>query len=233
MTFISSTLDVMIASLVSLFRMYCVSVYVCMCACVSYQGAEHCARSCAGCAFFCLPPEGVLLWADVAIGRRLRISFHYSDQSHEVTISAHGSERVKSKQVTTFLHRLVQSRFGDELMALRDKGTVARCLFEDQYANDSTWHCSGLNIRFKDWRFIHRARLNAVPLNANKSRFSNTNPTCRPCAQHAETLPHVICYCHQHMVHIYGRHNAIVERLTNSIRFGQIITDRTITDSNI
>ena len=37
---------------------------LCMCASVSYQGAEHCARSCARCAPFCLPPEeGVLLWA--------------------------------------------------------------------------------------------------------------------------------------------------------------------------
>ena len=35
-----------------------------MCVCVCCPGAEHCARSCAGCAPFSLPPEeGVLLCA--------------------------------------------------------------------------------------------------------------------------------------------------------------------------
>ena len=32
---------------------------------------------------------------------------------------------------------------------------------DESERNGSTWHCSGLNIRFKDWRFIHRARLNS------------------------------------------------------------------------
>ena len=45
-------------------------MYVCVCVCCS--GAEHCARSCAGCAPLCLPPEeGVLLCAcflDAVVG---------------------------------------------------------------------------------------------------------------------------------------------------------------------
>ena len=93
--------------------------------------------------------------------------FHYSD-ANEVTISADELEHVKPKVVTTFLHRLVQSRFGAELMALNDQGKVARCLSQDLYANGSTCHCTGLNLRFKDWQFIHRARLNVVSLNANR-----------------------------------------------------------------
>ena len=173
------------------------------------------------------------LWSRVREAcRRQRVTFHYSD-ANEVTISADESEHVKSKVVATFLHRLVQSRCGDALMALKDQGKVARCLSQDLYANGSTWHCTGLNLRFKDWRFIHRARLNVVPLNANKSRYSNTDPACRHCGQHAETLPHVICHCHRHMVHVRGRHDAVVDRLTNSIRFGKITTDRTVADSNL
>ena len=172
------------------------------------------------------------LWSRVRQAcRRLRVTFHYSDTS-DVTISADDSEHIKSKQVTTFLHRLVQSRFGDDLMALKDQGKVARCMSDDQYANGSTWHCTGLNVRFKDWRFIHRARLNVVPLNANKSRFSNTDPICRHCLQ-SETLPHVICHCRPHMVQIRDRHNSIVTRLTNAIRFGKITTDRTVAESNL
>ena len=173
------------------------------------------------------------LWSRVRMAcRRLRVSFHYSEQADEVSIAAEDSEPIKSRTVTTFLHRLVQSRFGDELMALRDQGKVARGLSNDLYGNGSTWHCTGLNISFKDWRFIHRARLNVVPLNANKSRFSNTAPTCRHCLM-PETLPHVICHCRPHMVQIRDRHNAIVSRLQNSIRFGKITTDCTVKESNL
>ena len=173
------------------------------------------------------------LWSRVRQAcRRLRVSFHYSETASDVTISADDSEHVKSNQVITFLHRLVQSRFGDELMQLKDQGKVARCLTDDQYANGSTWHCTGLNLRFKDWRFIHRARLNVVPLNANKSRYSNVDPVCRHCLQ-PETLPHVICHCRPHLVQIRDRHNSIVSRLTNAIRFGKIMTDRSVAESNL
>ena len=173
------------------------------------------------------------LWSHVRQAcRRLKISFHYSE-NNEITIAAEDSEWIKSKLVTTFLHRVVQSRFGSELMSLKDQGKVARCLSEDQYANGSIWHCTGLNLRFKDRRLIHRAQLNALPLNANKSRYSNTDATCRHCPSHPETLPHVVCHCPPHMIQIRGRHNSIVELLTNAIRFGKITTDRTIAESNL
>ena len=143
-----------------------------------------------------------------------------------ITIAADDMERVKSKHVTTFLNHLVQSRFADDLMQLRDQGKFARCLSQDQYANCSTWHCTELNLRF-----IHRARLNVEPLNANKSRYSNTDTACRHCVNHPETFPPVIC--HSHMVNICARHDSVVKRLTNAIRFGKITTDRTVAESNL
>ena len=105
-------------------------------------------------------------------------------------------------------------------MSLPDQGKVARCLIGDQYANGSSWHMNGLNI-------IHRARLNVVPLNANKSRFFRTSPACRHCSQ-PETLPHVICHCRPQMTQIRDRHNKIVKRIVNAVRFGEIQTDKAI-----
>ena len=172
------------------------------------------------------------LWSRVRQAcRRLRVTFYYSEDN-PVAIVADGSEKIESRQVTFFLHRLVQTWFAQELMQLKDQGKVARCLADDQYSNGSAWHMTGLNIRFKDWRFIHRARLNVAPLNANKARFSNTNERCRHCEQ-PETLPHVICHCRPYMVQIRERHNSIVTRLTNAIRFGTITTDPTIENSNL
>jgi hypothetical protein len=172
------------------------------------------------------------LWSRVRQAcRRMRVSFRYSDDKSPIIV-ADDSAEIESKEVTFFLHRLVQSRFATVLMELRDQGKVARCLNDDQYANGSSWHCNGLNIRFKDWRFIHRARLNVVPLNVNKHRYSNTSEKCRHCEQ-PETLPHVINHCRPHMVQIRDRHNSIVDRLTNAVRFGTITTDRTIQDSKL
>jgi hypothetical protein len=161
----------------------------------------------------------------------MRVSFRYSDDKSPIIV-ADDSAEIESKEVTFFLHRLVQSRFATVLMELRDQGKVACCLNDDQYANRSSWHCNGLNIRFKDWRFIHRARLNVVPLNVNKHRYSNTSEKCRHCEQ-PETLPHVINHCHPHMIQICDRHNRIVDRITNAVRFGTITTDRTIQNSKL
>ena len=172
------------------------------------------------------------LWSRVRMAcRRQKITFVFSD-TNPPHVSADDSEGVVSKNISIFLHRLVQLRSADELMSLRDQGKVARCMAEDQYGNGSSWHMNGLNIRFKDWRFIHRARLNVLPLNANKSKFSYADPTCRHC-YHPETLPHVICHCRPHMTQIRDRHNKIVNRIVKAVRFGEIRTDRAILESGL
>ena len=112
-------------------------------------------------------------------------------------------------------------------MALPDQGKVARTLESDSYANGSTWQYTGLNLRFKDWRFIHRARLNCLPLNNIKQHWSNCSPICRHSAD-AETLPHAINHCLPNIVAIRQRHDHVVECLTNDVRFGEITTDRSV-----
>ena len=150
--------------------------------------------------------------------------FSYSTHSslwtwvHQHILVLYFLKRICRMQLSlrTFLHRLVQQRSADDLMSLKDQGKVARCMAADQYGNGSSWHMNGLNIHF----IIHRARLNVLPLNANKSRFSYADPTCRHCC-YPETLPHVICHCRPQMTRIRDRHNKIV-------RFGEITTDRAI-----
>ncbi len=163
--------------------------------------------------------------------RCLNVQFTYSD-TDEPCISTTDSDRIKAKNVTGFLHRFVQQIHGRKLMDLPDQGKVAQSLAVDRYANGSTWHCTGLNLRFKDWRFIHKARLNCLPTNAVKARWSNTSPSCRHCPD-SETLPHILNHCRPDLVHIRTRHNKLVTRITDAIRFGTITTDRTIATSGL
>ena len=163
--------------------------------------------------------------------RRLKVTFHLSDQD-EPAISSEDSNRIRAKLATRFLRNLIQEHHATSLLALPDQGKVAKCLSNDKYANGSTWHNTGLNLRFKDWRFIHKARLNCLPTNATKARWSNTSPTCRHCAE-TETLPHVLNHCRPELIHIRERHNQIATRITDAIRFGQVTTDRTIRESGL
>ena len=172
------------------------------------------------------------LWSRVRMAcRRQRVGFVFLD-INPPHVSADGSDGVVSKDISAFLHRLVQQRSAADLTSLKDQGKVARCMVADQYGNGSSWHMNGLNIRFKDWRFIHRARLNVLLLNANKSRFSHADPTCRHCC-HPETLPHVLCHCRPQMTLIRDRHNKIVDRIVKAVRFGEITMDRAVRESGL
>ena len=132
--------------------------------------------------------------------------------------------------VCRFLHNVERDQAAQHLRDLRDQGKVPCALSTDKYANGSNWHFTGLNIRSKDWRFIHRARLNCLPTNSVKSRWSDCSPTCRHCEED-ETLPHLLCHCTTNMPAITTRHNKIVDRLTNAVRSGSIATDKTVQDS--
>ena len=85
---------------------------------------------------------------------------------------------------------------------------------------------NGLDIRFSDWRFIHRARLNVVPTNQNKARWDDlSSAACRRCGHDKETLPHIIDHCPSHMVDIRSRHDKVVGRLLNAVRVGNAHVD--------
>ena len=163
--------------------------------------------------------------------RQLKVKFSVPNNA-PATIETEESGPILAKEACRFLHSVAQSTAADQLQSLPDQDKVPWTLAIDQYANGSTWQFNGLNIRFRDWRFIHRARLNCLPLNAVKSRWSNTSRRCRHCAAD-ETLPHTICHCHTNMVQIRNRHNRIVDRLVNATRFGEVLSDRTISTSNL
>ena len=69
----------------------------------------------------------------------------------------------------------MQQLHGQKLLDLPDQDKVARCFDTDRYANGSIWQCTGLNLRFKDWRFIHDARLNCLATHSVKARWSDTS----------------------------------------------------------
>ncbi|XP_071794611.1 uncharacterized protein [Asterias amurensis] len=170
------------------------------------------------------------LWSRArAASRRLKISITGSLSGSVITKTAAGSE-IGPKVITTALRAASREVYSSKLLALPDQGKVARCLNTDRYINGSSWMPSGNFIRFCDWRFIHRARLNCLPTNAAAKRWNpGTNSACRRCGHPDETLPHVLNHCRPNMVPIRRRHNLVQNRIKSAIRHGQVYVDQHVT----
>ncbi|CAJ0587486.1 unnamed protein product, partial [Mesorhabditis spiculigera] len=82
----------------------------------------------------------------------------------------------------------------------------------------------GRFLRFADWRFVHRARLDVVPLNGCKRARDHHDKTCRRCGATIESVAHVLNHCPVHNQAITLRHNAIVDRLINAIKLPDTTT---------
>ena len=156
------------------------------------------------------------------------MKFEVPDYDPPSTVLESG-RRYRAKDTCLQLHRMIQERATNRLLDLPDQGKVARALVADSSGTSSSWIYNGLNLRFSDWRFIHHARLNVVPTNQSINRWADDeNPMCRVCNTDPETLPHILCHCPTNMVKIRETHNLIVNRLANSIRYGNVRLDQQV-----
>ena len=126
---------------------------------------------------------------------------------------------IKIDQVTVTDRRNVFKSLRDHLRTGRSKslaskphqGKTLACLSLSKASTH--FHREGDYLRFADWRWIHKARLGLVKLNA----YAENDPDkqkCRWCGYEKETLPHVINCCERALARkITMRHNRIVARL--------------------
>ena len=118
----------------------------------------------------------------------------------------HASQR---HQVMKTLRNKKREAYHERLCELPSQGKVMECVAVDKAS--SHFLRSGQYTRFADWRFINKARLNLLPINAN--RHDPGNKACRRCGYEKETLPHVINHCMRYSQLYTRRHNAVVNRV--------------------
>ena len=121
------------------------------------------------------------------------------------------------------LRNFIREYYRQKLIAKPDQGKVYEITSATIPPNNFLQN--GDFTRFADWRFIHRAHLDCVPLNGSQ-RFGNKNRKCRRCGYANETLPHVLCYCKPNFVAIKKRHNAIQDRLVRAFNASASTTVR-------
>jgi hypothetical protein len=86
------------------------------------------------------------------------------------------------KQRLKVLSSLRQSQRAKHMMRLCDlpnQGEAMECVAADTAS--SHFFRIGLYTRFADWRFIHRARLNLLPLNGRSFNQANHDRSCKRC----------------------------------------------------
>nr|XP_050025000.1 uncharacterized protein LOC126519682 [Dermacentor andersoni] len=164
--------------------------------------------------------------------RRLSVAWELLEHGARINCrEASVSVRNRHKLVKTI--RALLSTERDR--ALHDKpnqGKAMVCVAADP-AN-SHFMRSGRYTRFTDWRFVHRARLNLLPLNATRLWAPAADKRCRRCGYGEETLPHVLCHC-MRQSRAMERHNTIVARIKKAAsgRFTVIAENQVVVTTSL
>ena len=88
-----------------------------------------------------------------------------------------------------------------------------------QHPDSTFFTYTGAFLSFPQYRFIHRARLNHLPVCTVQARSHRPTPStqCRTCGRVPETLAHVLNHCHFNLGMARERHNAILERIVRAV----------------
>lgn len=165
--------------------------------------------------------------------RRLGVTWVLeADGAHITCGSINLSPRNRRKVIKTL--RTIQTAARDtELQAAPNQGKVMECVAADPAS--SHFMRVGRYTRFADWRFMHKARLNLLPLNGARPWAQAADQRCRRCGYQQETLPHVLCHCMRQSRALTDRHNAIVNRVKTAAmgRFTITHEDRPVGTSTL
>ena len=123
----------------------------------------------------------------------------------------------KRKDASQVLREDIHTRHLGELMRSADQG---RAFDSVSLHPDSTFFTyTGAFLSFPQYRFIHRVRLNLLPIRTIQARYHRpvTTTQCRTCGRAPEMLAHVLNHCHYNLGMARERHNAILERVVRAV----------------
>jgi hypothetical protein len=152
------------------------------------------------------------------ISRRLALRWRWTEERGELAIECRAPGRATvilppsaRAQTVSRLRAALVEYYGERVLAKKDQGKTLAAAIRSRVSNH--FLRTGSFTRFADWRFVHRARLNVLPLNGARRWAPGSDERCRRCGAGRETLPHVLQHCGPGAVARQRRHDAIVERL--------------------
>lgn len=163
---------------------------------------------------------------------RCNVEWSFENYKPAIKIEDKTLRVAQRHQVLKTLRENKRNQHLTRLLELPSQGKAIDCVSADPASSHFTR--TGLYTRFADWRFIHRARLNLLPLNGSRHHDQNANRSCRRCGYESETLPHVINHCMRYSDIITRRHNAVVSRVRKAAqsRF-TILAENQVVEGNL
>ena len=122
----------------------------------------------------------------------------------------------KRKQVYHVLKEAVGERHLKNIKRSTDQGRAFDSVSLHPDSSFFTYTGSFLSYQY---RFIHKARLNLLPVRTVQARCPKQVPStqCRLCGRVPETLAHMVNHCHYNLGLIRERHNAILDRIVRAV----------------
>lgn len=140
--------------------------------------------------------------------KSLKITWNINDNEASLNV---GEDVVSDRRaVFSSVRKYLRESRTASLRDHRHQGKINECYTA---AKASThFFSTGAYTQFKEWRFVHKARLGVVKLNAYpwSGRAGRlTDKRCRKCGRD-ETLPHILNCCMCHSTLFRKRHDALV-----------------------
>ncbi|XP_068989967.1 uncharacterized protein [Neodiprion pinetum] len=151
---------------------------------------------------------------------KLRVSWAWSPEEQVFVLKFANNTGMTSiapsgrDRITSVLRRRLSTFFVRSLTAKPDQGKVFQVTTSSNFPNH--FLRTGRSTRFCDWRFVHRARLGVLPLNACRRWETNGDKRCQKCGYQQETIPHVLAHCGVHSAARQRRHNNVQDRLVKA-----------------
>ncbi|KAG8222166.1 hypothetical protein J437_LFUL001256, partial [Ladona fulva] len=128
------------------------------------------------------------------LGPIMQVRWEWSAAKGELAIRLQVGDRpptilpTSAVKVCSNLRSAVRESYQRKVVAKLDQGKA----YEMASTSPASNHFlrTGLNTRFCDWRFVHQARLNVIPLKGAYRGVRRWDSSCRRCGDQEETLPH-------------------------------------------
>ncbi|XP_075534054.1 uncharacterized protein LOC142567779 [Dermacentor variabilis] len=165
--------------------------------------------------------------------RRLGVTWEFGKDGRRISRGDITLGPRKRTKVEKTLRTALANVRDHDLHQKPSQGKVRECVAADRSCSHIVR--TGQFTRFAHWRFVHRAPLNVVPLNAARPWATAVVQRCRICGGQPETLPHVLCHCMTHSQAYTIRHNQIVNRVkaAASTKFTVTHENRPVGNANL
>lgn len=156
--------------------------------------------------------------AIIRLRKRVDVTFTFADGQPQIRIGTLSLTAGNRGAVYRKLRLALSEAYYSDLLAHKSQGKTFHEVAQDNASYN--FNRDGRKVSYGAYSFIHRARLNLLPCNANilTSHTPRNDPRCRHCGWSYETLPHILNHCvHSASSHILQRHNAVQNRIADAI----------------